>query len=308
MERFTHVRPSSRAVLLPAIKNVLGDNTVTTQSLGIPLHLKTCKDIVNVKVMVNLSEEGLPEPVERDVPVLCIKSLLAYLFSDQYGVSISRDSLMKFWNHATQFFEWGASHPGKFTHIPLAVYGDGARYTNSTGFVEKVLCVLVNMPLWAPRSTRTSRYLLFSIRESCMDSYRTTLWPVYAHLAHQLNELFADGIDVPGSSPTKTLKFCLTEIRGDWSWHCDSLQLKPRWNSLSCCYKCPASRRADRYQFTNYTETAAWIGEEFTHAHFISHILKPGRICPLDPKRMFMFFRFYWHPTEQLGRYKFDPF
>lgn len=204
MERFTHVRPSSRAVLLPAIKNVLGDNTVTTQSLGIPLHLKTCKDIVNVKVMVNLSEEGLPEPVERDVPVLCIKSLLAYLFSDQYGVSISRDSLMKFWNHATPFFEWGASHPGKFTHIPLAVHGDGARYTNSTGFVEKVLCVLVNMPLWAPRSTRTSRYLLFSIRESCMDSYRTTLWPVYAHLAHQLNELFADGIDVPGSSPTKS--------------------------------------------------------------------------------------------------------
>ena len=135
--------------------------------------------------MLDLSEEGKPEPCQQLVPVLCLVSLLTYLCSENYGLFISDESLQQFWDHAVTYFEWGASHPGRHTHIPLGVYGDEARYTNSTGFVEKVVTLVVNLPLWCPRTTRSSRFIFFTIRESLLVGYKETLWPIYEHLARQ---------------------------------------------------------------------------------------------------------------------------
>ena len=154
----------------------------------------------------------MASPCVRPVPVLCLVSLMRFLFSDSFGITINARTLQQFWNHAREHFEWGAMHPGRDTCIPVALYGDGARYTNSSGFTEKVLCLILNFPLWAPKSTRTSRFLVFAVRESLMVSYKTTIWPIYKHLCDQLNLLFRDGVCFNDGTH---LKFCLTELRGD---------------------------------------------------------------------------------------------
>ena len=250
--------------------------------------LQSCEDMVEILTMLDLSEEGKPEPSLQLVPVLCLVSLLTYLCSESYGVFITDESLRQFWTHAVTHFEWGASHPGRYSHIPVGVYGDEARYTNSTGYVEKVVTLVVNLPLWCPRTTRSSRFIVFTIRESLMVGYKETLWPIFEHLSQQLNHLFHEGIEVKsygGQSQSRRLKFALTEIRGDLSWHCDALQLVPRWSSIRCCFKCPATSRQGQFQYTDYTDHAAWVQHQYTHVQFVATMLKPGPICRLTQSR-----------------------
>ena len=217
----------------------------------------------------------MASPCVRPVPVLCLVSLMRFLFSDSFGITINAPTLQQFWNHAREHFEWGAMHPGRDTCIPVALYGDGARYTNSSGFTEKVLCLILNFPLWAPKSTRTSRFLVFAVRESLMVSYKTTIWPIYKHLCDQLNLLFRDGVCFNDGTH---LKFCLTELRGDWEWHVNALNLRPRWSSNEICFKCRATKTAGDLVYTNFCDDAAWVDSRYSHIEFINSVLKPGEI------------------------------
>ena len=139
-----------------------------------------------MKTLVDLTEDGLGQR-EQPVAVLNIRSLLTFLFSDKFGVQISEAALGQFWDHACSCYTWGPNHPGAHTHIPLGVYGDSARYTNQAGFQEKLLCITLNLPLWAPRSVRSSRFLVFSIRESLMVDFVRTVWPIYSYILPSTN-------------------------------------------------------------------------------------------------------------------------
>lgn len=233
--------------------------------------------------MVDLSEEGHEKPMLQNVPVVSPRSLMNYLFSEDFNLVLDQDDVQKYWEHAVDCFPWGANHPGHDTHIPVGLYGDSARYTSSTGFVEKTMCVIVNLPLWCPASTRASRFLVFAIRENLMVGYKETLWPVFRFLAQELNDLFHNGITVSRlGRPLQTFKFTVTELRGDWEWHCNSLQLVPRWNSIKCCFKCPATTREGDLQYTKvFGDGAAWMPEQYSHVQFINTITKPGAICSL---------------------------
>ena len=240
------------------------------------------KAIHNVKTLVDLTEEGLGQ-CEQPVAVLNICSLLTFLFSDKFGVKISERALAEFWDHACSHYTWGPNHPGAQTHIPLGVYGDSARYTNQARFQEKLLCITLNLPLWAPRSVRSSRFLVFSIRESLMVDYVHTVWPIYSYIASALNELFQSGIPVKGigCNPEARLRFTVTELRGDWAFHCDALQLNRRWSSNNCCFKCPATLTSGPFRYTDFEDNAGWVGNEFSHVQFLNLCLKPGAICDL---------------------------
>lgn len=240
------------------------------------MHSKTVlyQEITTVDVKLDLSEDGIGHCV-RGVPVVNLLSLMTFLFSDKFGITISSATLQKFWEHARKHFEWGERHPAadSGTHIPLALYGDGARYTNSSGFTEKVLCIILNFPLWAPKSTRTSRFLVFAIRESLMVSYTATLWPVYRLMMEQLNFLFQYGISGH--------KFCLTELRGDWEWHVNALNLRPRWSSNKICFKCGATKTEGDLVYTDYCDEATWVDHRYSHIEFINDVLKPGEMWHL---------------------------
>ena len=235
-----------------------------------------------INTLVDLSEEGIHGPVERPVAVLDVRSLMEFLFSSKFGVTITQETLREFWTHAEMHFSWGSAHPGRHTHCPVGIYGDSARYTNGAGFVEKLFCLTINLPLWAPMSVRTSRFLTFSIRESLMVDYRKTIWPIFSYLQSELNELFHRGVFFRGAE----MRFTLTELRGDWVYACDAYSLARRWNSIRMCYKCIATSTGE-FQYTQYDDMAPWVGHEYSHAEFINFVVKPGPICGLAATMQF---------------------
>ena len=233
----------------------------------------TNRDMLEVETELDLSEEGWESPVFRKVPVLCLVSLVTFLFSSSgYGMCIEQQSIQQFWDHAASYFVWGGSHPGR-GGLPCGLYGDEAKYTTSKGLQEKVLGLLFNLILWCPSSTRSSRYLLFAIRQSMVVSAERTLWPIYAHYARQLNLLF-EGIVIGG----QLMRFCLVELRGDWAFHAYSLGLGRRWNGIKPCFKCNVTTRGD-LPYTDFSETPAWTNSVLTHVGFLLEAVKPGRIC-----------------------------
>lgn len=220
--------------------------------------------------MVNLEEEGFEGPQRRPLPVVSPRSLVKHLFNESPAISIPSTKLQEFWSHAESYFEWGANHPGKYTHQPFALYGDGARYTNQAGFTEKVVAILCSFPLWAPKSTRNSRFLLFAIRESLISSIQSTLWPVLRLIVNEFNQMFHEG------EP----QLCVTEFRGDWEWHLACGNLKPRWNSHRLCFKCRANARQADVDWTDFdSEPPLWLTTMYSHTEFINEVCKPGMIC-----------------------------
>lgn len=207
-----------------------------------------------------------------------------------------------YWDHCRRFFPWGSTHPacadstsdsGNFW--PLSIYGDEARYTDSAGFVEKVVVLNLSFVLWRPASTRNSRFVIWACRESLCVGHKT-LWSVYEYVRYCLDWLFLGvkpdegflGQPLPcnlrRSTPNsldplckKGTRFPLTEIRGDWAWHSFALQLVPRWNSARCCFKCTA----DACERLDYTLSAAFIQKQVSHADFLRTMLKGPPICAL---------------------------
>ena len=236
------------------------------------------------------------------MPMVNVLSLVQYLFNE-HGVQIPLGSIQYFWDHARTFFPWGEHHPATAfrAHVPVALHGDEARYTNGTGCVEKVVVLTLSMPLWRPATSRNSRYVLCALRESLCLGHRT-LFPLFHYITWALNILFF-GKKVPcdyqGRALPRSLqaasdgedewicssqqRFALTELRGDWSWHREAMRLSSRWNSADVCFKCTqtVSRKAgatlnDGYM--DYSNTASWISNQVSHIQFLNTMLARGPI------------------------------
>ena len=246
------------------------------------------EDLIELRAPVNLTEEGRGRTTDL-IPVVNLLSLMEYLVSD-YGITMDPQLLEEFWIHARDHERWcqEGGHPGlQKRSVPLALYGDSARYVDQGGFVEKVCVVLISMPLWNPKTTRASRWPLFACRESLMDGVHT-LNTVYEYITWAANVLQSGIRPQAGYLNTclpaegakifsGNLTFSVVEIRGDWSWHCWSLNLKNRWNSSSMCFKCPArsnSASPEENYPSSYSESAWWTTRVYSHVQFVNSQLK----------------------------------
>ena len=259
------------------------------------------QEIVDVETEVDLTEEGSGVTMSH-VPVICMLSLIQYLFGS-HGLHIHPDKVSQYWKHVREFVPWGASHPATSDqHVPIALYGDEARYTDQAGLVEKVVLLSCNFPLWRPATSRNSRFMLFAIRQSLTTGYNS-LYYIYEYISWALNILFFGykptvgfpGVRLPASVKGATaqeplvvcqrsgqpLRFALTEIRGDWSWHCHALNLSNRWTSTSCCFKCWAKSggRDPNLTYTDYSDNPGWMSQKLTHVQFLNRMTKPGPLC-----------------------------
>lgn len=88
--------------------------------------------------------------------------------------------------------------------------------------------------------------------------------------SHEAAQPLHEGVMVDG----KLLRFSLCEFRGDWEHHCASWNLARRWNGRNPCFKCHTGIRGND-SYVNFPDDIT----EFSHAHFIANILKPGQIC-----------------------------
>ena len=224
-------------------------------------------------------------------------SILAFLFKS--GLVIPPGTVESYWKHARKFGQaWAKAHPASNSHVPVGVWGDGAKVFTEFG-QYKMVSIFMNIPLWRPKSARYSRFLLFCIQEDKMFSYHTLL-PIWRRITWSLNcafegiwptrdpdgELIRDqtGKLMAGSPlvPACFTKFACTEIRGDWAWLKETFRFpKCAWNATKTCWKCPARKTSSDPSLFYYHHDGGWLEKEFDLVNFLVHRIPEQDPCHL---------------------------
>ncbi len=219
--------------------------------------------------------------------------VIRYLFQD-VGLRIPQEQIHGFWDHWRSVgAEWALHTEATRDHIPIGLYGDGARVRQpSFAEVQKIVGLYINIPLFRPRSIRMSRWLIFAIDEKHL--YReVTLNTILRRAVWSLNLLF-DGT-YPAKGPYggdfdpqlagKNIcdyRFAVTELRGDQLWHKQVWRFKASWKAgvnESVCCMCDVRNQGHQayYRIENEDE----IGPEFSLFDFINHQLPARNPCNL---------------------------
>lgn len=170
----------------------------------------------------------------------------------------------RFWNHARSFNLPWADASRDSLHVPLALYGDSAKFSC---LGDKITGVFMSMPLWNPRSSRFSRFLLYAL-ETNYSLGGLTLNPLYAKIVDSLWKLYEEGLCIKGQQ----IRFATIEIRGDWEWHYSAFNLIPSWRSDQFCWRCAANKK-DNNNFLDFGEDPGWHETERTHTEFLAECI-----------------------------------
>lgn len=190
-------------------------------------------------------------------PILFPHEVLSYLW-DSVKLSIPVEDVRKFWRDARAAGEpWSLETTATEEHIPVALYGDGARL--STVYqTETILGIFLSLPLFRPRSVRCSRFLLWSCEKSKCFKNRTVnkalrviTWSLNAAFHGTFPNVDMQGNVLQRPDAGKWIiscgkSFAVTELRGDWEWH-KMLWRFPQcsWKANTVCYRCPALATSD---------------------------------------------------------------
>ena len=218
------------------------------------------------------AKEDSTEEVLAQIPVLLPHKILDYLFND-LGLAIPAEKLRQYWQHCKQFCPWASNNDElDGSHIPLALYGDTARY--GTGFDQsKVTGCFLSLVLWRPKSTRMSQFLLWNLNGELSLGAKSHN-PLYLAVVNSLNTLF-DGGPVGH-------KFVVTEIKGDWEYHWQTFRLVRYWKTNFICWRCSAANtpNAEHSCFDVMTDQPSWMGTQVSHDDFVVNGSKDDFLCP----------------------------
>lgn len=180
----------------------------------------------------------------------------------------------------------------------MGIYMDDCKFGQSA-LQDKILGIFVSLPLWRPKSTRNSGWLIWACRMSLL-SGNTSIYPVLQSITWQCNVLFygvkpqtlMNGDPVPlsmkyllpaGTSITKDhLCFTVSELRADWKQHREVWNFISSWIATNICFKCWAKQNRVRCSYLDCTDNAEWLETELGLAEFIADMLKPradGQYC-----------------------------
>lgn len=224
------------------------------------------------------------------VPFLDPEKIVQYIF--QAGLDIPERDVIEFWERKKRAGEeWATSSPASDRHIPIAIYGDSARlYASRRG--SKYLGIFISFPLWRPKSTRYSRWCIFSLENAKLYG-RETLQPILQRLTYKLNLLFEQGVVGPHG---QRLRFCVTEIRGDWEWHKQLFALTSSWKGIGrVCFRCNCKARSDNPKelYHCLDDDPSW--EEHDLVEFVASEIHHNPTCLLFQKLGGTFWiRFWW--------------
>lgn len=136
--------------------------------------------VVNKKSPRGISVESFP--------IIHPHRILAYLF-DEVGLEVDIARVREFWTHSREFQEpWAVLSPASDDHIPIGLWGDSARLW-TVYRIEKQMSITINLPLFRPRSTRHSRFVVFTIPAEKLFKNRT-LNGVWRRLTWSINSCF----------------------------------------------------------------------------------------------------------------------
>jgi hypothetical protein len=189
-------------------------------------------------------------------PIVDVHDTMAFLFQEG-KIHIPESALLGYWQQSKDVGEEWAQEVSdeEMSHlIPIGIYGDSARVDTAFGY-EHILAFFANIVLWRPRSVRWSRFLICAISEERLTSatipaiLRRICWsanhafygyfPTVGHLGEPLSGAALKRAGQPLTS--NLLKFQVTELRGDWSFHKKIFRFyKTQWNGREICHQCTA--------------------------------------------------------------------
>ena len=148
---------------------------------------------------------------ESRIPMQLPHKVLDHLLT--CGLEISDRKVNKFWSHMESVGDSWTLSTKQFRDAcaepvwAVGLYGDEACMQINNAPYDKVAGVFLNLPLFRPKSSRLSRYLLFAIETTKVVSAQETYYPLLTKIVESLN--FATETGVQGRH------FLLSEFRGD---------------------------------------------------------------------------------------------
>ena len=182
-------------------------------------------------------------------------------------LEIESTFVQQYWSHAKEFQSpWAQVSPDS-DHQPLGLYGDAAKYSP---IGQKMIAFFLNLVLWAPKSSRMSRWILFTLEnDDCLGL--ETLNPLFRPIVESLIKCY-HGLQLPDG---QIMKFAVTELRGDWEWHVLMFDLQRSWRMHQFCWRCDTTKTGGQYDFLDLSDEPGWVESELTHAQFVARLVSP---------------------------------
>lgn len=238
-----------------------------------------------VEVTVQMPDETA-ETVE--MPVQLPHDVLKYLVCD-CELRLDDALVKQFWDHLDSVNDDVAVNTRNFRRLvahdtgalcwPLGLHGDEAHIGIISNPTNKVMGITLNIPLFRPRSTRLSRWLLLAIESERVWSVEETLYPVLQMITESLNAVIQFG--VAGQH------FLFTEFRGDQAWFKYIFRHDSYWTGHNVCFRCHATSRPTGLNYALENHPGGWestirstaefiqqeLSEPYCHSTFARHIL-----------------------------------
>ena len=209
-----------------------------------------------------------------DIEMLEPFSLIRYLWAE-VGIEIGTAEVETFWReHRARGTQW-AVNSSEDSYIPLGIYGDSCRVRQIAHQpVHKALGIFLNCPLFRPRNSRASRWLVCTLDERLLYKH-ITLNKIFARLCWSLNCLYEDRYPSCGPNgetlegkfrdrigqPITGHRFQVVECRGDWLWHKQVFRFNSSWTAgrnKPVCFMCPALSSGDCKYYNIQESSPLW--------------------------------------------------
>lgn len=228
---------------------------------------------VYVKVPIKLADESTGEEL---LPVHLPFDIFYFLFNE-CNFHVEHKLIKNFWEHLENVGDTWACSTSRFRAIhggqvwPLGFYGDDAVMAIQNNPLNRILGLTVNCPLFRPRSTRLSKYTLFSIETDKIVSYHETIYPVLEEIVRSFNKLTEEGIN--GN------RFLVGEIRGDQVFIKALFRHTSWWKATKVCFRCRATAGPGPLNYCLYESNNGWTQTLRTTDQFVLEELPDQNVC-----------------------------
>jgi len=183
-----------------------------------------------VKVCIKLPNDMTGEVT---LPVNLPYDITKYLIGE-CGLKIDDTLLSKYWRHKETTLDPLAVATRNYRQMagtvwPLGFYGDEAAMGLVNAPMHQIFGLYMNVPLYRPRSTRLSRFLLFSVEVEKIISVEETIYPVLEAIVESFNQLTSVGVC--------GLRFLVSEIRGDQAFFRMMFKHRSWWTATKMCFR-----------------------------------------------------------------------
>ena len=241
-----------------------------------------------VEVVVRMPDETA-ETIK--MPIQLPHKILEYLIVE-CGLNLQDTMVKKYWDHLESVGDDVATQSAHFRRLaaqntgslcwPLGIHGDEANIGIINNPTNKVIGMTLNIPLFRPRSTRLSRWLLFAIESERVWSVPETLYPVLTALTESINHCIEVGV--------AGRRFIFSEFRGDQAWFKYIFRHDSHWVGNNVCFRCKATSTMNSLNYTledvpggwesTYRSTADFINDELTQPKcYFDHFSQNLWIC-----------------------------